>query len=433
MIPRRWELRLAGVTLILLAALLVWNVFQFPWRKGYDATAAAHYAEVLGTEHRLPLRSETDVWHNPPLWFAIAGVTYRAGEVVGLGDPGIPVQLFSALCVLGIVLLTGVAARELDPDRRALVPLAILTAALTPVLVRAGVLFHPEPLAAFLTMAGLVVFIRAVSHGAPTLVTGAGVGALLGLANLTRTWALAALAAVVCGALVVAIRDRTRDARSFALAILVVSTLFVAPWLVVKASTYGSPFAYSQPDASQWRQHGRPASFWLGLDIHDVVSAPYQPSYRNQLIPTVFTDWFGDYWRSYDVPSRLKDEPDVLPPRWSAPLVRQSWVGFVVGVFVVFGAVGLVGRAWRRRDVALGTFLLSGALLGLVFVAFLLRYPKQDGDNIKALYLLNAAPVVALACAWGLAAVAGRGRIGLVVAGLALAGTGLTSLSFLTL
>ncbi len=433
MIPRRRETWFAAAILASLAALLVWNAFQFPWRKGYDATAAAHYAEVLGTEHRLPLRSETDVWHNPPLWFSIAGAVYRAGEVAGLRDPGIPVQLLSALCVLGIVLLVGFAARELDPGRPGLVPLAMFAAALTPVLVRAGVLFHPEPLAAFLTTAGLVVFVRAVSRGAPSLMAGAAVGILLGLANLTRTWALAALAAVILGALAVAIRDRTRDSRSFALAIVATSTLLVAPWLVVKASTYGSPFAYSQPDASQWRQDGRPSSFWLGLDLRKVVSAPYQPSYRNHLVPTVFTDWFGDYWRSYQVPTLLKDEPDVLPRRWAAPLVRQSWVGAVVGVFIVIGAVGLLRRALRLRDVALGTVLLSGALLGFVFVAFLVRYPKQDGDNIKALYLLNAAPVIALACAWGVGAVAARGRLGLVVASLAMAAITLTSVTFLTL
>ncbi len=95
----------------------------------------------------------------------------------------------------------------------------------------------------------------------------------------------------------------------------------------------------------------------------------------------------------------------------------------------------LVRTAVHTRDPALGTVLLgSVALLVVSFVAFLVRYPKQDGDNIKALYLLNAAPVVALACAVGLTAVAGRGMAarGIAVVVLAAAAS-LVTVSFLVL
>ncbi len=314
----RWERALAAAILVALAAVLVWNVAHYPWRQGYDATAAAHYAETLGSSHRLPTAEDTDVWHNPPLWFALAGAVYRAGEIVGIGDPGVPVQLLSALFVVGIAVLTALLARELFPERRALPLVALGCAVLTPVLVRAGVLFHPEPLAALLTTAALVAFVRAVRRGRLSLATGAGVGLLVGLANLTRTWALAALLALVVGALWVALAERSTAARRFAIGLVAAAALVVVPWLAVKTVVYGSPLAYSQPDPSQWRQRGRPASFWVGLDLQAVFDAPYQPSYRNHLVPTVFTDWWGDYWRTYRVPPALKDEPDRLPARWAA-------------------------------------------------------------------------------------------------------------------
>jgi hypothetical protein len=72
-------------------------------------------------------------------------------------------------------------------------------------------------------------------------------------------------------------------------------------------------------------------------------------------------------------------------------------------------------------------------LLALSFVAFLARYPKQDGDNIKALYLLNAAPVVALACAVGLTTLAGSGRGRRTAAVAASVAAGLVTLGFLVL
>lgn len=415
------ELRLVAALLAALAALLVWNVTQFPWRQGYDATSSAHYAETL-REWRLPDADDTDVWHNPPLWFALAGAVYRAAEIVGISDPGLPVQLLSSVFVLGIVLLTGVLARELFPERRVLPVLALAVAAVMPVLVRAGVLFHPEPLAALLTTAALVVFAETVRRGAYTIQAGLGAGLLIGLANLTRTWALAALAALIAGAFAAILSERrsaghrAAAARRFALGLVVAASALVVPWLAVKTAVHGSPLAYSQPNPEQWRQEGRPREFWLALDLDDVFSTPYQPFFRNHLLPTVYSDWWGDYWRVYGVPPALKDEPDRLPDRYTTPRVRQSWVGVAGTLFAALGLVLLVVRAVRLRDVALATVLASAALLALSFTLFLWRYPKQDGDNIKALYLLNMAPVIAIACAVGLGAVASRGLVGRLVA-----------------
>ena len=192
--------RLVAVGLLVaLAGVLAWNAWHFPWRQGYDATASAHYAEVLGHEHRLPRRTETDVWHNPPLFFVVAGALYRSAETVDVIQPGRLVQLFSALCVLGIAALTFGLARELAPQLRWLRALALLLAVLTPVLVRSGALFHPEPLATLLTTAALYVVVRAIRRERLGWRAGLVAGGLLGLANLTRTWALAALAAVLVG------------------------------------------------------------------------------------------------------------------------------------------------------------------------------------------------------------------------------------------
>ena len=114
-------------------------------------------------------------------------------------QPGRVVQLFSALCVIGIAALTFAPRARALPGPAWLAPLALLLAVFTPVLVRAGSLFHPEPLATLLTTAALYVVVRAMRR--ERLGWGAGLlaGGLLGLANLTRTWALAALAAVLLG------------------------------------------------------------------------------------------------------------------------------------------------------------------------------------------------------------------------------------------
>jgi hypothetical protein len=422
----------AVAVLAALGAVLVWNVWQYPWRQGYDATAAAHYAEVLGDHRRLPHRDETDVWHNPPLFFAVAGALYRAGETADVVQPGRVVQLLSAACVLGIVVLAGGLARELCPGRRWLPVLAMALAALTPVLVRAGALFHPEPLATLLTTAALYVVVRGLARTQLGWRTGLLAGLLLGLANLTRTWALAALAAVLAALALEWAWRRDREALRALAGAGLAAGLLVVPWLGVKAATYGSPLAYSRPVAEQWRQHGRPASFWLDLSPGDVLRRPYQPWFRNVLVPTVYADWWGDYWRSWRVPPALHDEPDVLPRAEARPLQRQSVAGLGASLAVLGGLGALAARAWRR-DAAAATLVLAVGLLAASFVAFLVQYPKQDGDNIKALYVLNAAPVLAVAAAVALSWLGGRGRLGLAAASLVVALLAVPTMLFVVL
>ncbi|MGH3144105.1 MAG: hypothetical protein ACRDO9_13405, partial [Gaiellales bacterium] len=82
---------------------------------------------------------------------------------------------------------------------------------------------------------------------------------------------------------------------------------------------------------------------------------------------------------------------------------------------------------------ALSTLLLSLALLVVSYAGFLWRYPKQDGDNIKALYVLNAVPVVAVAAGYALERIAREGILLLLGVALATLLVALASFAFLVL
>ncbi len=409
----------ATAVVAVLLGILLWNAAQYPWLQSYDAYSSWQYTRVVTDQHRLPTTSETDVWHNPPLFFAVAGQIEQVAKNAGFTTPEHAVQLFSVVCVLGIVLLTGLIARELFPTRPWSWVGAVVVAAITPVLVRAGSLYHPEPLGTLLATAGLFVVVRALARGDPGWGTGLAAGLLLSLANLTRTWALATLGAVVVGLCVRAFIRRDRHALIAVAVVTGVVAILTGPWFVYKAARHGNPLAYSQPNPDQWRQRGRPAEFWIGFSVDELFTRPYQPAFRNHLAPVLYADWSGDYWRAYRVPPELQNAPDKLPEEYSRPLVRQVWVGLWAAAATLFGLVGLALRAIRRRDEALATLLLALGFLAVSFAAFLWRYPKQDGDNIKVLYVLNAAPIAAVAAGYALERVGREGillRLGVVIA-----------------
>jgi 4-amino-4-deoxy-L-arabinose transferase-like glycosyltransferase len=415
----RVPLSVAAAVLAATLGILLWNAAQYPWLKGPDAYASWQYTRVVTDGHRLPTTADTDVWHNPPLFFAVAGQIERAARHVGFTTPEHAVQLLSAFCVFGIVLFSGLIARALFPSRPWLWVAALVIAALTPVLIRAGSLYHPEPLATFLATAALFVIVRALAHGGPSWKTGLVAGLLLALANLTRTWALATAAAVVLGLLLAELARRDRQALLAAGTVVAVMAVLAGPWFAYKAIEHGSPLAYSQPNPEQWRKHGRPLAFWADPALHDLFTRPYFSAFRNHLVPVTYADWWGDYWRSYRVPPELHDDQGQLPGEYAGPLVRQVWLGLWISIATLAGVVALTIGSIRRRDAALGTMLLSLGFLAVSYAGFLWRYPKQDGDNIKALYVLNAVPVVALAAGYAIERLGSEGvllRAGVILA-----------------
>jgi hypothetical protein len=383
---------LAGYT-----TLVLWDVFQYDWLRGYDAYATSLYADVIRDHHRLPTEAESGVWHTPPLFFAVAAVldSHRA------------VQVLDGIAALAVVVLAGLIARELFPRARAIQLGAIGFAALTPVLTRTAIMYHPEPLATALAVAGLFVVVRALARGGVTVWTGVLGGVLFGLATLTRTWALA-LAAASCLAL---LSGRERRGAWTAAALAGMLLALTLPWFVHQAREHGNPFAFNRPAPEESFFSRRPASFYTSLDVDAVFARPYAPNYINHLWPVVYTDWWGDYWRYFDLPIENISRPPDLPPRYENPRVRQSYIGIAPSLLAAAGLIGMLVAGIRQRAPALLLLPASVLLVGSAFLVFQISYPHADGDTIKASYLLNAVAPLAVCAAWALVGLRRAGRL----------------------
>jgi 4-amino-4-deoxy-L-arabinose transferase-like glycosyltransferase len=406
----------AGTILAALAVLVFWNAFHYDWVRGYDAFSVAQYVTVIEHGHRLPTRADTDVWHNPPFFFLVAaGVQELASRGGWRTDPYKAVQLLSALATVLTCLFAFLTARELWPRSRTAQLGALAVPATTPVLVRSAVLYHPEPLAACLVAAATWVLVRALARGRPALPSAVAAGLLLGLANLTRTWALAALGAAAVTVALAWWWRRERTYLRFGVVTLAVAALLLLPWLGYKAATFGSPLAYSQPNEAQWHDGPRPLAFYTALDLRQVYTHPYSDFMRNRLLPVTYTDWWGDYWRYWDVPTSMVYSPPILPGSLDTERRLQSYVGILPSLLLL---AGLGGAAWLgvgRRSPALLFLAASVLLLAVSYVGFLIQYPKHDGDNMKSLYVLDAVMPLAVCGGWALDRLRRLNRLALAV------------------
>ena len=117
-------------------------------------------------------------------------------------------------------------------------------------------------------------------------------GVALGLGQLVRAFSLWTLAAVV---LAFAVARAWRPLVVIVLAAAVVT----APWYVRQAVKYGDP-VFDRPTKNQAIWDRRPARFYVGLGLPDVVTDPIRPHFVNEAIPTTYSEVWGDYfgvWR----------------------------------------------------------------------------------------------------------------------------------------
>ena len=404
-LERRWYPVAVGAILAAEAALLSWNAWRYDWLRGYDAYANDRYAEIVATEHRLPTAADTGVWHTPPLWFALAGTLARAVTTLGWGHPQRAGQLVAAAAGLTICVLVLLLARELWPGRRGVHLVALVLAASSPALVRASAMYHPETLAVALATGGTLVAVRGLRVGW-TPWTAGGAGVLLGLAALTRMWALPVLVAV---AVVSGLHAWSRR-RWVPVGALVLSSLaLLGPWLAHQQARYGSALAFNRPAPAGSILTRRPAAFYLGLhDLHS-LEHPVTPLARNELVPQLYADWWGDWALTWDSPPPPAPG-SLLPAGVVAERARQSVVGIVPTFLALAGVVALGLLANARRSARLLVLPLSAFAVVAAYVLFAVRYPSTDADTIKGTYLLMALPPGALGAAFVVDALRPGGR-----------------------
>lgn len=370
--PQASRLPLLGI-LGFAAAVGVWNAAHYPPGRGYDAAAHMSYADGLIPHLRLP--HGTGEFHVPPGFYAVAGTADWLGRQLGLGEPHRVLQAVNVVLLIAGLVAVWSTGRLLWPTRPHVATAATAFLAFLPGMVRVTAMFHPELLDFVLSTCAAYIAARLL--GGPRAMSWAvGLGAALGAGQLVRAFTLWTAAAV---AVALAYARRWRELAT----VLLVAAVIPAPWYVHQAVTYGNVFAFNRPAPSTPLLDRRPASFYIGLGVPDVVTAPFRGHFVNQAVPTAYSELWGDYFGFW------RWDGTHMTPGARHALSRQAVIGLLPTILAVLGA-GLLLLEARRDMRKLPVALLAPvALLG--FVYFTVANPSPDGDVIKGTYMLTAA------------------------------------------
>jgi len=363
---------------------------------GYDGSAFVRYADVLHDTGGLPTKAETYEYASPPAYLWEAVQLRRVAGALGSHGSWLPAQLLSALWAAGLVVLCWLLARELWPGHELLAAGAAALTAAIPIVIRLGTMFHPEMQLAFLAALALLLSLRARRRGWQ-LVDGIALGAVLGLAALTRQTAVV----VVLALAIFAAADGRRHALRFLGAGAVALLLVTGAWWGWQTYVYGNPL---QSNLDRYIiPGGQPRSFYVSAPLRALVVHPYRPDFAGQLWPQfhadLWSDWFGGqhaFWADPTGAATLFASTQSVLGLLATPLA--------LGGLLAFGGAGaarmLRGRA-TQREAGFAAFLILAAVAWVAFVVQLVRFPQAGGDPIKASYMLFLAPVFAIS---GLAA-----------------------------
>ena len=441
--------RLALVAVLTVFAAILWaglpRLGNVPWV--WDSNAFKSYAQVLGTEHRIPGKENYE-YSLPPGQPAVAAALRGAAKAVGPVDVrplgSLPHGLRAVLWVGGVLaaawlLLTGrrrlgvalavacavlaaldvvsaatsvpwvayvlpdlasmlalvavaaLLAREVWPEHRWAPALAAFATILLPLVFRIGLVVHPDPLFALFGCLALLVTLRAARRGW-TVRWGLAAGALLAAAALTRQSAVLVIGTVALIAFVLGRRDATRYLAGVAVAVV----LLAGPWWGYQASKYGNPIQSNLNRPELMLDH-EPPSFFVAVP-QETVTDPWRVLNRNVLFPKfhvgLWSDWsgIGDFGGPYGTKAK-------------ALAISQSVLGFG-GDALVLGGLGWLGlpalvRVLRRRsqiaaDAGLAALALLFCISWAAFLTMLIRFPQRDADPNSPHYLLFLAPAAAI-------------------------------------
>ena len=404
------ELSPFSITLVavafLWAALFLNNGPVLPLQIGFDAGQHLDYVRYVLERHAIPLADEGWQMFQPPLYYVLSALGLAAsGRDISSPGAWAVVRAIGFASALAIAVATGFLLRLRYRDRPLVQVGGVLFAAFLPPVLYLSHFPTNELLAAALATASLLAALLQMNSTRWSLRRSILLGALLGLALLTKFSTLLLLPCVFGSLSWGALAAPREDRRGRFISILAVaaSTVAVSGWHFARVwSRFGDPFVggwEARPGMGWWLDPGfRTMSHFTRFGrVFD------QPAFAG-----LGGFWDGIYstmWGDGMLSGLAGTSP--LPPWWSPSLQSAGYLlAFIPLLFLCVGFVRLAAAFVRRPSPDDGLILFVPILVLGALVVMSLRVPSVAQD--KAFYGLMAIGPLSVILAAGMVSLGGR-------------------------
>jgi hypothetical protein len=419
---------LAGAFVVTFGVIAISNAHTYPPIGGFDAFEHIDYARAIADRGELPVGG---AFYTPPGFYLLAAAAIKVGDAINLAEPERAALYLNAGLGIGAALLLWWFARLLFPRRPILTAAALGFFLACPIVLRTVAMFHPQPLALFLSTLAFVLSARMIVERRYALWDWVFLALALASTQLVRSVGLWTVGVVVLTLIVTAVaqlEERRRILKGLG-ACAAAALLLALPWYVHQQITTGSAIfgrhSTETPLVDRW-----PGAFYVSPGLPDVITNPHRGDLPPRFFPILYTDTWGDY---FGIWSWAPPRPE-LTPSVNRRLVLQSIVGLPLTLVALAGWFALLALAVKRWRDAPERLLV--ALMPLVSLAGALYYaligPSADGDTVKAMFLLTAVPSWALSFGFAIDVLAARSRRVAIAAAVVLVPCAAVSVAYAT-
>lgn len=404
-----WPLRAAMATSALLwTALFLNNSPLLHLTSGFDAWAHLDYVHYILEKHSIPLADQGLEMYQPPLYYVAAAAVLRAANL-SLADPGAALAFRFLGLVLGLInlVLVGAFLRLVFPGDPRRQVIGLVMTAFLPAHLYLYQFPTNEVLVITLSSAVLFMTLRDLRDEEPSLRGQVLLGALLGLALLTKVTALL-LVPVILGVLALRVTRLPRGHHLRGLVgigMFVLTALLVCGWHYVRLwLRFGSPFigGWDARTGFLWWQdpgyHTLPDYLRFGRVLISPIFAGFHSIWDG-----LYSTLWGD--------GLVSGAPALtLAPPWSYDLMSPGYLlALIPAAATALGAFAtFIG--WVRRPNSVDTLLLGLASLVWVSILYMTLLAPYYAHN-KAFHGLAAGLLpLSVFAARGLDLVIGRRR-----------------------
>lgn len=420
----RWQPLLITIFVLINLIVLINAVIHDP-SVGYDAEGHFKYIVALSQGH-LPTIEETHEFFSPPLPYLLPSAA-KGMASISVNQAAKLAQLLNLFLSIGTTFFLIKICHLVSPNNSSLKIVALAFLGMLPVYYKTFAFIRGEPYVVFFVMVGSYYALQIFGNLQTTTKNRLLLGIALGLAGLSRQWGFLLIPAITLLTAVTVLKQKSRRRPLIASFIISLSLAFlISSWFFLTLSwRYGSTTTFNRIPYEKFALSNQVEGFFSNFKTDFLFTEPVRDNFNNQLWPIFYAEMWGDYWGyfnvygkdvrtgewlgGYAISSTLMHDPQTewletnrytLAP-YLGRVNRLGLLPSLLGIIALFyGGVTGIWHLWQKKEpgieaAALTLFFFLTMTSVAAYFWFLVMYPTDYGDTIKATYMLHIFPGIA--------------------------------------
>ena len=378
------------------------NAVSFNPYWGYDGGAHLDYIFSVAQTGQIPsIQENTVAWHEPLYYFLQAGYL----KIVMIFTDDIKI-LLKSLSVAQAVLSLATSAllllllKHIVKNKIALITSFTLLSLLPP-FTEASTFITNELLNNFFILLLLVLFFYKVSDKQLTRRDAFVLGAIAGLAMLTKITSIIVISIIAAYLIYRAFLEKSRATIANAIIFILLVVLFAVPWQIYRAQNILPSPTINNPVLLEPRPlaFDERVKFYTFFDT-DIYKFPMWYSGGRAFWSMIYADSFYDYYG-------IMENDDLIEQTAKENLVRTSvsdtyvsrrnfslssylvWLALIPATIAILGIIAMIARARKKEIEPIFGLVVSFAFF-CALLYFSYRYPYPDQGIVKSIFIYPA-------------------------------------------